>query len=85
MNHRLPQIFGAGLATAAAQSMRDAVVFHHNRVIDGNVGGPLIELTHGIPARLHHLGHKLVRPGDRSFGVIHELKLDDAPAEEKSR
>jgi hypothetical protein len=54
VDHGLAQLFGAGLATAVAQCdfVRYAIVLNYDRVIDGNVSGPLIKVCYGIPAEL---------------------------------
>ena len=85
MNHSLAQIFGARLAATVAQ--RDvvccAVVLDNNRVINGNVGGTLIEVAYGIAAYLHDFVYQLVRLRDRSFRVVNKLGLHGGPAARK--
>jgi len=51
MDHGLPQVFGARLATAVSQRdiVCSAVIFDHQRVVHGNVGSTLFEIAHGYP------------------------------------
>src|SRR5439155_13949832 len=61
VNHGFPQIFGAGLTTVVAEgdSVCGTIVFHHHGMIDGDVGGALLEVCHGISASLHQLVDEL--------------------------
>ena len=43
----------------SAISCASAVVFDHHWVINGNVGGALIELAYGIAAYLHDFIHQV--------------------------
>ena len=82
MDHGLPQVFGARLATAVAQGdiVCSTVIFDHHRVVHGNVGSTLFEITDGIPASPHYLINQLIREGNRASRIINELRLHCGPA-----
>ena len=81
MQHSPPQILGVGLAAPMAQGylVRDPVVGHELRVVDGEVGGALVEIADGIAARVHGLADQFVRAADRRARIIDEIGLDHAP------
>src|SRR5689334_16765818 len=56
------------------------VVGDNNWVIDGNVGGALIELAYGIAACLHDFIYKAVGLRDRTFRVVNKERLEASPA-----
>ena len=82
MDHGLPQVFGARLATAVAQRdiVCSAVIFDDQRVVHGNVGSTLFEIAHGIPAGPHDLIDELICEGNRASRIINELRLHSSPA-----
>jgi hypothetical protein len=82
VDHRLAQVFRAGVAAGVPQRhvMGDAVVGDEARVVDRQVGGALLEVGDRIAAGRHHLADQLVGAGDRRTGVVDELGLHMAPA-----
>jgi hypothetical protein len=59
--------------------VRVPVVVDDVRVVDGDVGGALIEVRHRVPARLHHLGDEAVGIADGTRRVVDEARLDLPP------
>jgi hypothetical protein len=82
VNHGFAQVFGADFAAALAKSnaVSDPIVFHDDWMVNGNIGGTLIEVRHGIAAGLHQLVDQLIGLGERSFGVVNKIRLHDPPA-----
>ena len=60
--------------------MRLAVVLDHVRVVDGRVGGLLVEVLDRIAALTHDLRDQLVGIGQRRSGLVDELGLRGLPA-----
>src|SRR5579871_2487557 len=81
VHHRLSQIFRAGFAGAMAKSdsMRGSVVFHHDRIVDGNISCALVKIANRIPASLHHFAHQGIRHGYSSPRIVDKLALDFIP------
>jgi hypothetical protein len=59
VNHRFAQLFNPDvfLFMASRNLMRDSIILHDRRVIDGNVGDSLIEIRHRIAAYAHYFLH----------------------------
>jgi hypothetical protein len=83
VDHGLAQIFRAGFAVGVAQRnlVRDAIVGDELRVFDGKVGGPLLEVAHGVTLGVHHLAQQLVGASDRRLWTVDEIGLDLSPAQ----
>src|SRR5579871_734196 len=62
-----------------SDGMGGAVIFHHHRVIDRNVGGALLELTNRISPRAHHFGYKVFGHGDGRLRIVDKPGLDLFP------
>ncbi len=83
MDHRLPQLLGAGLALLGAD--RDCVsgpiVLDHAGVLDRDVGRPLLEiLIDRIAPVVHHLLDEPVGLTDGSSRLIDKRALSRRPA-----
>src|SRR5262245_3869916 len=87
MHHRLPQVFRARLAARVVRRgfSCGAVVHHDVRVIDRDVGHPLLEVANWVASERHDLAHQAVRFGDGAFRVVDETRLDDTPSALESR
>src|ERR1700730_18603106 len=59
--------------------MGSAIVLHHHWVIDGNVGGTLVEVCHGISAGHHDLVDQKIGLRDRALGFVDKLRLHRCP------
>jgi hypothetical protein len=81
MDHCLPQVLRLGFAAVASecQSMGLAVVCDHAWVIDRQVFGALLKVTHRVSTFPHDVRHEFVGFCDRSHGHIHETRLHSAP------
>src|SRR5919202_1741353 len=86
VHHRLAQILGCGFASGLAlrDRVRRPIVLDLLRMVDRNIGGPLLEIAHGIAACLHHLLHQAIGLPDGPLGVIDEPGLHRAPAVSKA-
>ena len=85
MHHGLAQVFCPGVA--ASMALHDdagcAVILHHGRIGDGNIGGALLEVGHGITSRHHHAVHQRVGLADGHRRVVDEAALVSALKENK--
>jgi len=52
---------------------------HYFRVVDGDVGGLLLEVGDGVAAAVHDLLDEDVRFDERPRGVVHEAGLERLP------
>src|SRR5260370_27242996 len=77
----LAKILCAGLASAMAQNdvVSGSIVADSIRIIDRDIVGALIELAHGIAARVHDIGDESIRFVHCAFGIINELLLNEGP------
>ena len=82
VNHRLSQVFCAGLACAVPQCnvVRGTIVIDDDWIIDGQVCCPLFELSNRISTRLHHVGDQVVGNCHRSSRIVDEARLHFIPA-----
>jgi hypothetical protein len=87
VDHRPPQVFGAGLSATVAQRnvVRRTIVLYDHRMIDGNVRGALIEVRDRISASLHHFVYKLIGPRNRTLRIIDKLSLHRHPTAREIR
>src|ERR1700712_1920352 len=61
--------------------VRGAVVLHHGRMIDGDVGGASVEVLDRIAALPHPLDPQPVRLTQGIIGIVDEVGLHAAPAQ----
>jgi hypothetical protein len=75
MDHSLAQVFGAGLSAIMAYCdfMGGTIIVDYHRMIDGDVGGTLLELTHWISFCLHQLAYKTIGLGNSAFRIVDKL------------
>jgi len=82
MYHRLSQVFCCSLA--AVVPLGDVtccpVIGNNIGMIHRDVSGALLEISHGVTARLHHFFHHAVGFADRATGFINEARLRFLPA-----
>src|SRR5256885_7597164 len=85
-DHGLVQIFRAGLSSAVAKSNRmpSTIVFHHNRMVHGDISRALLEISHRIGARLHRVRDQAVSLGYGALGVVNKTALNIIPAIEET-
>ena len=78
---RLAFILGRRLAVRGAlrEPVRLAIRLDDRRVVDGDVGRPLVEVVHRIPTFAHHLGDERVRGRDGRRRRVDELGLNRLP------
>lgn len=81
LNHRGAKVFGGGLVggEAGGYGVRGAVVLDDAGMVDGDVGGALLEVGDGIAAGLHERGDEFVGFGDGALGMIDEAGLHGLP------
>src|SRR6266436_7100580 len=63
--------------------MPGSVLFDHQRVIHGNVSGPLIEFGHRIAARSHDFLNQLICFSESASGIVNKSRLDLVPTRDK--
>src|SRR5438874_6463015 len=82
MDHALAQILRRGRSSFVRKRHRVclSVMVHHQRMIDGDIGYPLIEVLDRIAAILHDGSHETVGFFERAVGIIDESSLHNAPA-----
>ena len=73
-----------GALVIEGNSMRRAIVGNDLRVVDGDVGRALLEVSNRIAARLHHSTDQLVRLIDRCVRIVDEACLCLLPLRGKS-
>ena len=60
--------------------MRGPIMFHDERMIDGQIGGTAAEFAgNRIAARLHGLVNEAIRFGDCGLGIVHKFLLNFGP------
>ena len=55
------------------------------RLIDGDISGTLIEITHGIPTSGHYFVDKQIGIGDGGARIVDEVRLNGCPSFRKGR
>jgi len=70
VDHRLPEILGAGISPAMPQSdvVSRTVILDHDWMIDGKVGRSLLKIRDRVPTHVHQVRHKLVRAVTAALG-----------------
>lgn len=83
MAHRLAEVLGR-VAAAVRACLREpvslAVVLDHLRMVDGDVGGALLEVVDRVAALGPHRLDQAVGASDCAVRVVDELSLDALPA-----
>ena len=81
MNHCLAQFFRAGFSSSLPQSdfVSLPIVLQNQGMTYGDIGRPLLKITHRIASRGHHIAEQSIRFRDRAGRVVHEMRLDFAP------
>src|SRR5580698_2402024 len=81
MHHGLAQVFGSGFAASMAlhNGAGRAVILHHGGIGDGNIGGALLEFSHGITARGHHTVYERIGFADGHGGIVDKTALNQNP------
>src|ERR1700758_926642 len=81
MDHGLAEIFSAGLPlrTPNGDRVSGPIVFNNDRVVNGYDVRALLKILYRIPACVHDLAQKSIRPYDRPLGIIHKLGLNGSP------
>src|SRR5258708_31293370 len=81
MHHRLPKILRAGLAPAMTHNnvVSATIISDRIGIIDRNIVGALIELTHGIAACVHDFGDQSVRFVHCTLRIVDKLLLNEGP------
>src|SRR5580658_2623682 len=82
MNERLAQLFGIRLAAFALDSngARGPIGCHYGRMVDRDVRGAALEITHGIAAGRHELLNQLIRFGNSATRIINKEALHALPS-----
>ena len=82
VDHPLPKVLGARLTTPIPNGdvMGLVIMFDDDRVIDGNVPDPLVEVADRITSRLHHIPDQRVSECNRSRRIVDEPRLNVVPA-----
>src|SRR5579864_5355748 len=72
--HRTPELFGGAVAQRSRPSepVTFAVVLDHVRVVDGEVGRPLVEIVHRVAAVGHDGLDQAVRLANRTLRIVDE-------------
>ena len=60
--------------------MRGAIVLDDLRMVDRDVGRPLLEIVDGITPFAHYLGHQTISDTDGGCRIVDELGLHLVPA-----
>ena len=81
LNHGGAEVFGGGLVAVEADGdgVGGAVGVDDAGMVDGDVGGPLIEVGYGIAASVHEGGDELIGFEDGSLRVVDETGLNGLP------
>lgn len=81
VDDRLAQVLGVGLAAVVAprNRVRGPVVLDHRRMVDRNVGRPVLEVADRLAAAQHQFAHQLIGFRQRAFRVVDEAHLQAAP------
>ena len=81
VDHRLPHLFGGGLAALPARREHagGTVILNDHWMIHGQIGGTPIELFKRIAPRRYHLRDQLIGLADRAIRVVDEARLNAPP------
>jgi len=81
LNHRGAKLFGSGLGAGVADgdAVSDAIVFHHARIGDRDIGCALLKAGHGIAAGFEERIDQVIGLSDSGAGMIDEAGLNDLP------
>lgn len=81
VDHCLAQVFGGCLTALLADRdvVRRSVVLNDVRMVYGDVGGALLEVTDGVATNLHQIRDEVVGFDHGAFRVIDELRLVGPP------
>ncbi|SRR5579871_570772 len=82
MHHGAAEILGTGLAATMTKGdvVAGTVIFDDIGIIDGKIGGTLLEVGQGIAARLHGLPNQAVSYGHSATRIVDKLGLDFVPS-----
>src|SRR5262245_29353172 len=80
-DHPTTEIFSRRLAPIVTYRdvMAASKVLDHARIIDGNIGDPLIPVRHRVPTQRHHLSDQRLCISQRAFGIVDESRLNGTP------
>jgi hypothetical protein len=87
VNHRLAQIFGAGLPLRLKKCapVRRTVIFENERMVHRDIRRSLFEVAYRITARGHHVAQQPVGIRYGSTGAVNESRLYSGPRVDKPR
>ena len=81
VDHGAAQFFSCGPAAGPAERdiVGGAIVLRDDGMVDGDVGGALLEVANGIAAGGHDIAKQLIGFSDSSGGRVDEMSLNAAP------
>jgi hypothetical protein len=81
LNHGAAEVFGGGIVgiEADGDGVGGAVGVDDAGMVDGDVGGTLIEVGDGVAASIHERGDELIGLEDGSLGMVDEAGLNGLP------